>query len=245
MRQKFGSHVSYANVMATAAVFIALGGTTFAATGGNFILGQPNSASSTTALSGGTTGPALKVTNTSTGAGGSFNVASGHQPFTVNSGTKVVNLNADKLDGLDSTQLVPSSKLRRIGPFTLTPPDNFTDSVQIASVPPFTFFGECTRNQNGHDGVDVYVVPSASGAALASVTQPVAGGSFSYPAMPTQFGSFVADASPLSPGSPDVNSMSGSLIAADGTQVDFNLYQGINARNQAGQCIFGGSLVVK
>ena len=30
-------------------------------------------------------------------------MASGHAPFTVNSGTKVANLNADKLDGIDST----------------------------------------------------------------------------------------------------------------------------------------------
>jgi len=85
------------------ALSVALGGTTYAATGGNLILGQSNTASSTTALSAGTTGPAFKVTNTSTGTGGSFNVAAGHQPFTVNSGTKVTNLNADKLDGKDST----------------------------------------------------------------------------------------------------------------------------------------------
>src|SRR5439155_8712568 len=128
----------------------------------------------------------LKVTNTSTGSGGSFNVAAGHQPFTVNSGTKVANLNADKLDGRDSTQLVSSSSLRRIGPFTLTPPDNFTDSVQIASAPPFTFFGQCTRNQNGHDGIDVYVVPSASGRAYASPTHPAPGGSFGGARRPTK-----------------------------------------------------------
>jgi hypothetical protein len=248
MRQDVRSHLTYANVMATIAVFMVLGGTTYAATGGNFILGQSNTAGSTTALSSGTTGPALKATNTNTAAGATalgLNVPSGHTPFTVNSGTKVTNLNADKLDGLDSTQLVSSSSLRRVGPFALTPTDGQTASVQIASIPPFTVFGECTRNQGGQDGVDVYVVPSVSNSAYASVTQPVAGGSFSGASMPTQFGSYLALASPLSPGTPNVNSMSGSLLAANGTQVDFNLYQGINARNQSGQCIFGGSLVVK
>jgi hypothetical protein len=53
----------------------------------------------------GTTGPALKVTNMNTGVGAtalSLNVAPGHQPFRVNSGAKVANLNADKLDGKDS-----------------------------------------------------------------------------------------------------------------------------------------------
>ncbi len=108
MRQRLGSQLTYANVMATIAVFMAIGGTTYAATGGNFILGNPNSATSTTALSAPIAAKALQVTNTSTGAGATglgLSVASGHPPFTVNSGTKVTNLNADKLDGLDSTAL--------------------------------------------------------------------------------------------------------------------------------------------
>ena len=51
-----------------AALFVALGGTTYAATGGNFILGQPNTASAPTQLSSPTTNAsgALKVSNTST-----------------------------------------------------------------------------------------------------------------------------------------------------------------------------------
>jgi hypothetical protein len=102
MLRILGDHVRR-NVVGYIALFVALGGTTYAATGGNFILGQSNTASSTTALSAGTTGPAFRATNTSTGTAGSFNVASGHPPFTVNSGTKVTNLNADKLDGKDST----------------------------------------------------------------------------------------------------------------------------------------------
>jgi hypothetical protein len=108
MRQKLRSHLTYANVMVTILAFIVLGGTTYAATGGNFILGQANTAGSTTALSSGTTGPAFKVTSTNTAAGATalrLNAASGHAPFTVNSGTKVANLNADKLDGSDSSQL--------------------------------------------------------------------------------------------------------------------------------------------
>jgi hypothetical protein len=120
------SHLSYANVMATIAVFTALGGTTYAATGGNFILGRSNSASSTTALSAGTSGPAFKVTNTS-GTGGSFNVVPGRQPFTVNTGVKVTNLNADKLDGLDSSSLISTSTLRRIN-FEATIPPLFGNS---------------------------------------------------------------------------------------------------------------------
>jgi hypothetical protein len=108
MRQWLRSHFTYANVMVTILGFIVLGGTAVAATGGNFILGQSNSASSTTSLTSPVAGKGLQVTNTSTGTGATavgLNVASGHTPFTTNSGAKVANLNADKLDGIDSTGL--------------------------------------------------------------------------------------------------------------------------------------------
>ena len=86
-------------MIAYLALFVALGGTTYAATGGNFILGQPNSASSTTSLTrtGANTAKGLQVTNTSTGTGATalgLTVASGHPPFTVNSATRVPNLTA-------------------------------------------------------------------------------------------------------------------------------------------------------
>jgi hypothetical protein len=116
MSNKPRLNLSYANVMATIAVFIALGGTTYAATGGNFILGQSNSAGSTTGLSSGTTGPALRATNTSTGTAASFNVAAGHPPFTVNSATKVAKLNADKLDGKDATNWKVTNVISAAGP---------------------------------------------------------------------------------------------------------------------------------
>jgi hypothetical protein len=115
MRQWIRSHLTYANVMVTMLAFIVLGGTTYAATGGNFILGKSNSASSTTSLTAPVAGKGLQVTNTSTGAGATalgMNVASGHAPFTVNSGAKVANLNADKLDGLDSTAFLPSANVK-------------------------------------------------------------------------------------------------------------------------------------
>jgi hypothetical protein len=115
MVKTIGSHVRR-NVVGYIALFVALGGTSYAATGGNFILGQPNSASSTTSLSAPVAGKkALQLTNTSTGAGATglgLSVASGHPPFTVNSGTKVTNLNADRLDGLDSSAFLSSSDVK-------------------------------------------------------------------------------------------------------------------------------------
>src|SRR5436189_2831199 len=104
MRQKFQSRrPSHSTVVAYLALFVALGGTTYAATGGNFILGQSNSAGSTTALSAGTTGPAFKVANSSTGTAASFNAAAGHLALAVNTSAKVTKLNADLFDGKDST----------------------------------------------------------------------------------------------------------------------------------------------
>jgi hypothetical protein len=115
--RRIRQHLTFANAASLAALFIALGGTTYAATGGNFLLGKPNSASSTTSLTAPIAGKGLQVTNTSTGAGATalgLKVASGHPPFAVNSGTKVTNLNADKLDGIDSTGFYSSANVKSL-----------------------------------------------------------------------------------------------------------------------------------
>jgi hypothetical protein len=94
--------------VACLSLFVALSGVTYAATGGNFILGRANNATSQTALTSNNAGKALNLTQQSSGTGATalgLNVPSGKTPFTVNSGTKVANLNADKLDGLDSSAL--------------------------------------------------------------------------------------------------------------------------------------------
>jgi hypothetical protein len=97
-------------VIALIALFVALGGAGMAATGGNFILGKLNTADATSSLSAPVAGgSALNVSNLNTTAGSRalrLKVASGHSPFTVNSAVKVANLNADKLDGIDSTGFV-------------------------------------------------------------------------------------------------------------------------------------------
>jgi len=96
---------SPAMVVSLIALFVALSGTTYAATGGNFILGQTNTATSPTNLTANSTGRILQLIqqNTSAGASGlGINVPAGKPPISTNSTTKVVNLNADALDGLDS-----------------------------------------------------------------------------------------------------------------------------------------------
>jgi hypothetical protein len=88
------------------ALVVALGGAGYSATGGNFILGQSNSATTRSTLTASITDRALQITNSSTGAQATalgLSVGSGRPPMVVNSNTKVRNLNADLLDGLDST----------------------------------------------------------------------------------------------------------------------------------------------
>jgi hypothetical protein len=175
MLKALGSHVR-GNVVGYIALFVALGGTAIAADGGNFLLGRSNSASSMTSLTrtGANAGKGLQVTNTSTGAGATalgLNVASGHTPFTVNSATKVANLNADKLDGVDSTGFLPSSSVKRL---VYTAPDaNPAPITPIATIGPFTIKGQCQSNAL-HTEVRLYVrmgPPSGTADSMWSETQ--------------------------------------------------------------------------
>jgi hypothetical protein len=250
MRQWIRSHLTYANVMVTIVAFIVLGGVSYAATGGNFILGKSNSASSTTSLTAPVAGKGLQVTNTSTGAGATalgLNVASGHAPFTVNSGTKVKGLNADTLDGKDSASFVSTSNLRQVGPVTMTLPNNDLQQMTIATVGHFTFTGLCARNLGGGgvDSVDVLISTDVDHSTFGSMSQ--------APSGPQRAGDML-----VSGGSYDVffdtgtatgnqvfHPASGSAVAPDGQQVGFDLYEGMNDRNQPGECIFGGTFAVK
>jgi hypothetical protein len=86
-----------------AIVALVLGtGTAYAATGGKFILGRSNSASTTTTLSN-AYGTALTL-----------NSKVGHAPFKVNRTTKVTYLNSDLLDGLDSTHFARATTVGSI-----------------------------------------------------------------------------------------------------------------------------------
>jgi hypothetical protein len=58
------------------------------------------------ARSAGVSNPTLKAQNTGGGPAGGFLVNSGVTPFTVNSAAKVNNLNADRLDGFDVSQIM-------------------------------------------------------------------------------------------------------------------------------------------
>ena len=104
---------SPAIVISLMALFIALGGAGYSATGGNFILGRSNSASSQTALVAPFNGPSVTIQNNATFVAATalrLLVAPERAPLIVNSRTKVTNLNADLLDGLNSTAFARSAQ---------------------------------------------------------------------------------------------------------------------------------------
>jgi hypothetical protein len=76
-----------------------------------FHLGHSNTASAISILVGSVSGPSLRIHNNSTNTAATalaLQVERGKSPMKVNSATKVTNLNADKLDGKDSSAFAPA-----------------------------------------------------------------------------------------------------------------------------------------
>ena len=95
---------SAALVVASLALVVSCTGVAAAASG-NLVLGAKNQAAKTTSLksSAGVKGATMKLKNTGGGPAASFLTQAGRAPFTVKGTTKVTGLNADLLDGLDSS----------------------------------------------------------------------------------------------------------------------------------------------
>lgn len=86
------------------------------------VLGTTNHAATTTTLKSGVNGAVLELTNTNATGGTNarglgITVPAGRAPMTVNSGVRVTNLNADKLDGISSTGFIrgPVSGWHEVG----------------------------------------------------------------------------------------------------------------------------------
>lgn len=114
MLQRLRRRPSPALAISLVALFVALGGTTYAATGGTFVLGQANTANTQSSLTAQVAGgKALQLTNTTTTAGSTalgLNVASGKPPLATNSSTQVANLNASKLGGKSLAQVLATTR---------------------------------------------------------------------------------------------------------------------------------------
>jgi hypothetical protein len=133
-------------LVALVALFVALGGVGIAANGGNLILGQSNHATAQTSLSAPVAGgKTLSLANNDTSKSNStalgLAVSSGHPPFSVNSSTRVANLNADRLDGLDASAFVLGQNQVRMEA-QLTP-----GQTKFWDIGPYIrLTGDCTSN---------------------------------------------------------------------------------------------------
>jgi hypothetical protein len=99
------------------ALTVGLATTALAGTGvgARFDLGKTNTVNAISKLVGSVAGPSLQVDNNSANAAATaldLQVEADKAPMKVNSATKVANLNADKLDGMDAEQLQGFSTLR-------------------------------------------------------------------------------------------------------------------------------------
>jgi hypothetical protein len=85
------------------AIVVGYDAASYAATGDSLILGSANKAKKTTKLTMKGRGPALSV-----------KTKAGYPPFAVSSSTKVENLNADTVDGVDSSALMNATTRRYV-----------------------------------------------------------------------------------------------------------------------------------
>lgn len=147
-----------------------------AATGQALILGKSNSANTYTALTRTTSGTALKLQTAS----------SSNAPLTVNGKGKVTNLNADRLDGLDSTTLRNRSLVFTAAQFSGKPVARYTLPLPSGSyvISYTTYFleapaggVECYLIQDNTTGEDLYTGWSALVHTLASGFDPSLTGS--------------------------------------------------------------------
>jgi hypothetical protein len=132
----FRRYPSPSLIVSIIALVIALGGAGYSATGGNFILGVNNAASTRTLLATNINGRTLQLSNSNTGTSATplaLLAAAGRPPFYVNSATRVPLLNADRLDGLDATYF----PRRAVIPFNLAPGANSAPIALPANRPVF------------------------------------------------------------------------------------------------------------
>jgi hypothetical protein len=132
---------SPAVVIATAALFVAMSGTAYAATGGTFLLGKANTATSVTSLSN-SKGTALSLSSNTN-----------KPPLTVNSAVQVPNLNASTVDGYSAYSFVQGGGTEHVvwgGPTSITATSEQTTALIWA--PPNDLIeleGDCDANNAG------------------------------------------------------------------------------------------------
>jgi hypothetical protein len=172
---------SAATVISLIALFFALGGTAVAATGGAFILGKANTATSVSSLTN-TKGTALSLSS-----------PSATPPLTVSNSVQVQHLNASQLGGHPAGQFVQGGGTSRSFGFMMSTSSN--TQAELLSVPGFeTLKALCSGGSSGIADVAFQTGPNTIdrfSAAIANMSTVDVGNQALTPNTPW----FVADAS--------------------------------------------------
>jgi hypothetical protein len=169
-RRALARGFSPATVISIVALFIALSGTAYAATGGTFILGKANSASAVSSLTN-TAGTALRLSS-----------AAGTPPLSVNSSVQVPKLNASLLGGNPASSFVQGGGRVSSAVSTL---NNQSTGFLVGTYPDEAFYLDASCDPGGlGTGAEILLynssTQSASGSALSTNGNPsfvLAGGS--------------------------------------------------------------------
>jgi hypothetical protein len=146
--RRLAHRASPATAISTVALFIALSGTAYAATGGNFILGKANSAASLSSLTN-SAGTALRLSS-----------KAGTPPLSVNSTVQVPKLNASLLGGSPASSFVQGTGKVATGMYTL---NGQSTAFIVGTYPDEAFYleGSCDPSGSG-SGANIYLYDVSS-----------------------------------------------------------------------------------
>jgi hypothetical protein len=213
--------------------------------GGVFNLGKTNKVNASSTLKGSTSGKTLQLTNTGAGSGLGVTVGAGKAPISVNTGAgKATNLNADKLDGLDSSAFLRTTAVTRIAPISAPPAGPFAGPT-VATMGPLTIQGDCIADGNTQE-VNLWVTSTTAHAAYtAAVSAGVTTDQIED--MTVDSANLLARIDPTTYGDPEIGSVSGTALLPNGHSVAFDLFLAQNVStfgDPALYCSYGGSYVV-
>jgi hypothetical protein len=161
----------HTTVVAYLALFVAMSGTAYAVTGGNFVLGHDNRADRTTSLTNPGSGAALRLATRRTST----------PPLAVSNSAKIAKLNADELDGLSSGAF--QRKVSRIFADVST---TSTRTVAAGTVGPWSFSLKCRKLSGDSGGSATFKItgPGTAGGTNTRSNQAQPGNTFVNPIVP-------------------------------------------------------------
>jgi hypothetical protein len=160
------SSVKTALIAAIVSALVAAGAAV--ATTKTFVLGTTNTVDAASTVTAGTNGinsKMIQLTNNSTGSSATalgLTTPSSRPPFRVSSSVKVANLNADKLDGLDSTGFVQGGGRILTGSAQVALGDQQAVVDQSHAMPPFSVTYICPTGSGDGSGDTQFVNRSST-----------------------------------------------------------------------------------